>query len=325
YGYAGLAPDAVNPPLELAAERVDDIQELPGTILGSSRGPVPAEAMLETLRNYGVKILFTVGGDGTLRGASALAAEIKRQKLSISVIGVPKTIDNDLNWLMRSFGFSTAVDAATRVLDAAHCEAKCAWNGIGLVKLMGRHSGFIAAHATVASGIVNFCLVPEVPFSLEGKNGFLNVLEQRMQRKHHAVVVAAEGAGQDLIQTGGPVERDASGNVRFKDIGAFLKAEIEGHFARRSIPVNVRYIDPSYTIRGLPASAVDAEFCVSLGQHAVHAGMSGRTDMVVGAWNQHYTHVPIKAVVESRKQIDTQSPIWQTVLNTTHQPACMIG
>lgn len=318
YGYAGLAASQGIEPLLLTPEMVQDIHDDGGTMLGSSRGPQEPADMIERLQQLGVRILFAVGGDGTLRGASALVQELEKRSLAISVIGIPKTIDNDIEWIERSFGVATAVEEATRALEAAHAEARGAYNGIGLVKLMGRHSGFITAHATLANADVNFCLVPEVPFSLEG---FLAALEERLLTRHHAVIALAEGAGQDLIE--GEVTRDASGNVRLKDIGHFLKEAIGRHFDQKGLEATIKYIDPSYIIRSVPANAVDSEYCLALGQHAVHAGMSGRTDMMVGYWNQHFTHVPIAMATQKRKQIDPQSELWQQVLGATGQPRGM--
>ncbi|MCX7600501.1 MAG: ATP-dependent 6-phosphofructokinase [Meiothermus sp.] len=318
YGYAGLAASQGIEPLLLTPELVQDIHDDGGTLLGSSRGPQEPADMIERLQQLGVRILFAVGGDGTLRGASALVQEIQKRNLAISVIGIPKTIDNDIEWIERSFGVATAVEEATRALEAAHAEARGAYNGIGLVKLMGRHSGFITAHATLANADVNFCLVPEVPFSLEG---FLAALEERLLTRHHAVIALAEGAGQDLIE--GEVTRDASGNIKLKDIGLFLKEAIGRHFDRKGLETTIKYIDPSYIIRSVPANAVDSEYCLALGQHAVHAGMSGRTDMMVGYWNQHFTHVPIALATQKRKQIDPQSELWQQVLGATGQPRGM--
>jgi 6-phosphofructokinase 1 len=272
-----------------------------------------------------VSILFAIGGDGTLRGVEALSQEVARRNLPISLIGVPKTIDNDIAWLWRSFGFATAVEEGTKALEAAHNEARGAWNGIGLVKLMGRHSGFIAASATLSNCDVNFCLVPEAPFSLDGDGGFLQALERRLTQKHHAVVVVAEGAGQDLLQDPDHPEYDASGNLRLKDIGPFLCREINRYFAARGTEVTIKYIDPSYIIRSVPANALDSEYCMLLGQHAVHAGMAGRTTMVVGFWHQHYTHVPIAVAVAQRLQLDPHAEIWQRVLDATGQPAWMVA
>lgn len=323
YGYAGLASRCAYPPLELNAEVVDNIQEEAGTILGSSRGPQDPVDMVDTLVKYNVQMLFVVGGDGTQRGGQAIVAEIERRKLPIAVIGIPKTIDNDLSYISLSFGFMTAVNAARQVIQAAHTEAKGAMNGIGLVKLMGRQSGFIAAHATLATSCVNFCLVPEVPFCLDGENGFLSVLERRLERKTHAVIVAAEGAGQDLLAASGPEERDASGNVKLKDIGLFLKSRISEDFKSRGKDLALRYFDPSYLIRSVPDDAVDSEFCLALGQSAVHAAMSGRTNMVVGYWNRFFTHVPTALVVEERKVLDPNDRTWQSVLAITGQPHSM--
>jgi 6-phosphofructokinase 1 len=237
------------------------------------------------------------------------------------VIGVPKTIDNDLDWVERSFGFATAVDEARRVIAGAHAEARGAWNGIGLVKLMGRHAGFIAAHASLANSDVNFCLVPEVPVRLQGAGGFLQVVAQRLARTHHAVIVVAEGAGQALLQDRAHTLRDASGNRRLLDIGVFLREQLQQYFAQQGTEITIKYIDPSYTIRSLPANAVDAEYCLLLGQHAVHAGLAGRTEMTVSYWNQHFTHVPMALATAHRKQLDPHGEVWQGVLEATGQPA----
>jgi 6-phosphofructokinase 1 len=325
YGYAGLSAANGHEATVLTPELVDRIHEQGGTLLGSSRGPQAVADMVDTLVQRQVGILFAIGGDGTLHGADAIAQEIARRNLQIGVIGVPKTIDNDLVWIERSFGFATAVEEAMRALMAAHAEARGAWNGIGLVKLMGRHSGFIAAHASLANSDVNFCLVPEVPFTLRGNGGFLSALAQRLEQKHHAVIAVAEGAGQDLLQDATHLDHDPSGNLRLKDIGVFLRDQIVDYFAQQRQDVTVKYIDPSYIIRSLPANAVDSEYCLLLGQHAVHAGMAGRTNVAIGHWNQHFTHLPIALAVSRRKQLDPSGEIWQRVLEATGQPATMIG
>jgi len=323
YGYAGLAADPPQPPMTLAPEVVDSIHEHGGTLLGSSRGPQDLGAMVDTLVRHDVGLLFVIAGDGGLRGASALAVEIARRGLAIGIVGVPKTIDNDLLWTSRTFGFATAVGAARRVVTVAHEEARGVWNGVGLVRLMGRHAGFIAAGATLASSEVNFCLVPEVPFDLEGPGGFLAALEARLDAKHHAVVVVAEGAAQDVLRAGRPVEHDASGNVKLRDVGVFLRDHIAAYFAARRKDVPIRYIDPSYTIRSQPTNAFDAQLCLVLGQHAVHAGLAGRTDMLVGVWHDRSTHVPIALAVRDRRRLDPRGDLWQRVLEATGQPASM--
>lgn len=318
YGYAGLNPERGHPPLELTPDLVEPIHRFGGTILGTSRGPQPLPVMVSTLQRHNVSILFVIGGDGTLRGASALRGEIDRQGLPIAVVAVPKTIDNDLAWIERSFGFATAVDAACDVITGAHEEARGAWNGVGLVKLMGRDSGFIAAHATLSSCDVNFCLVPEVPFTLEGPGGLLEALRARLALKHHAVVVVAEGAGQELM----PLDlsaRDASGNRKLADIGVYLRDRIIADCAARKEEVTVKYLDPSYSIRSLPANAFDAEFCLALGQHAVHAGLAGRTGLMVGYWNHHFTHVPVEAATVQRQHLDPTGDVWQRVMEATGQ------
>ena len=316
YGYAGLTSKPPQPPLLLTTERVNDIHLRGGDILSSSRGPQDVDEMVDNLQRMGIGVLFTIGGDGTLRGSRDLAEAIKKRGLNISVIGVPKTIDNDISGIEQSFGFSTAVEAALTVLCGAHEEARGAWNGVGLVKLMGRDSGFIAAYATLANSDVNFCFIPEVPFALEE---FLNALEKRLDKRHHAVVVVAEGAGGHLTGRNGDPVKDASGNILRQDIGLILKGKIAEYFKRKKKPLSLKYIDPSYIIRSLPADSNDSAFCVMLGQNAVHAGMSGRTNMVVGYWNQYFVNIPTSLTVLRRKKVDPEGHLWQTVLEITGQ------
>jgi 6-phosphofructokinase 1 len=319
YGYSGVAKGSAHEPIALNQEVVDRIHLHGGTLLGSSRGTPTTAQLVDGLVEHGVSALFAIGGDGTLRGVSALCREIDQRGLDIAVVGVPKTIDNDLLWVEPSFGFTTAVDEACRAIEAAHSEARGAWNGIGLVKLMGRHSGFIAAHATLANSDVNVCLVPEVPFRLDGPNGFLAALERRIIDRHHAVVVVAEGAALDMLQRSSRIEHDASGNVKLADIGRFLRDHIRDYFEGRRIPSTVKYIDPSYMVRSLAANAVDSEYCLLLGQHAVHAAMAGRTHVMIGYLNQHFTHVPVPLAVADRKRLDPHGHVWQAVLEATGQ------
>lgn len=327
YGYKGLTKDAQFPPVALTPDSVDDIHHLGGTVLSSSRGPQDINEMIDVLLEKKVKILFTIGGDGTMRGASDIASRIKERGLDIAVVAIPKTIDNDINYVKMSFGFQTAVQESMTSISCAHIEAKGAPNGVGLVKLMGRHSGYIAAHATLANSDVNFCLIPEAPFLMNGEGGFLEVLRDRLESKHHAVIVVAEGAGQNLIKGLPPKEgespTDASGNVRLKDIGHYLKEEIENYLEATGMEVNVKYIDPSYTIRSVPANAFDSEYCLTLGQNAVHAGISGKTDVVIGFWNGHFIHVPIPMAIEKRDKVNPNRRLWKTVMEATCQPESM--
>jgi 6-phosphofructokinase 1 len=319
YGYEGLTYRFGHAPMELNPEAVSRIHEYGGTILGSSRGHQDISEMVDTLDRMNIGILFAIGGDGTLRGAQGIAEEIRRRGLKISVVGIPKTIDNDISFVERSFGFETAVSEAVAAIDAAHTEAKGARNGIGLVKLMGRESGFIAVYASLARSDVNFCLIPESPFTLEK---LLEFVRDRLQQRGHAVIVVAEGAGQDLLQTRG--ERDASGNIRFGDIGIFLKERIGDYLQTMGVEATLKYIDPSYTIRGVPANPHDSAFCLLLGQNAVHAGMAGRTNLVVGFWMGTFTHVPIPLAVSQRKKVDPESWVWSSVLTSTGQPKEML-
>jgi len=319
YGYRGLVPAFGHEPLELTPELVTPINEMGGTILASSRGNQDVSVMVDTLDRMNIGILFCIGGDGTQRGALAISEEASRRGLRISVIGIPKTIDNDISFVQKTFGFETAVSEAKRATYAAHVEAIGAPNGVGLVKLMGRDSGFIAAYSVLVDNQVNFCLVPEVPFSLEV---FLKALQERLRNRGHAVIVVAEGAGQHLFDATG--EKDASGNVKYSDIGIFLRDAIRDHFKEIGEEVNMKYIDPSYIIRSQPANPHDSAFCLLMGHSAVHAGMAGRTGMIVGFWNHQFTHVPTRLAVGKRKKIDPEGKLWSGVLATTGQPVRMV-
>ncbi len=318
YGYAGLIPEFNYEPFLLTPDTVDTIHEQGGTVLGSSRGQQDTERMVDTLERMGINVLFAIGGDGSLRCARDVSNECRRRGLKISVIGIPKTIDNDLHFVGRTFGFETAVAASIPAIRSAHSEALGAYNGVGLVKLMGRDSGFIAAYAALANPVVNFCLIPESQFTVEGENGLLKALERRFANgRHHAVIVVAEGAGQELIK--GDVRKDASGNILKKDIGEFLKNAITKHFEDKGEEITVKYIDPSYTIRSCPAEASDSVLCYRLARMAVHAAMAGRTNCVVGRLNDDYSLVPIPLATIERRKIDLNSNLWASVLDATGQ------
>lgn len=318
YGYQGMNPEYKHQPIILNPDVVDSIHEDGGTILGSSRGNQDVGVMVDMLMRMNINLLFCIGGDGTLKGGRDIAEEAERRKLSISVVGIPKTIDNDLSFTEKSFGFETAVYKTFEVITCAHNEAKGAYNGIGLVKLMGRDSGWIAASASAANSVVNFCLIPEADFELDGENGLFKALERRMEKSHHAVIVVAEGAGQKLMKADA-IKKDASGNVLHNDIGTFLKDNISAYFKSIKKECSVKYFDPSYIIRSVSAQGTDAIFCHQLAEHAVHAAMAGKTNLVVGHWNNFFTHIPIPLATLERKKIDLDGALWKGVLSSTRQ------
>lgn len=325
YGYAGLTSAPPEPPIELTPALVEGAHEVGGSLLGSSCGTQNISDMVDVLGRWKVDALFVLGGAGALRSAAELTDEIARRQLGIAVVGVPKIIDNDLGWIDQSVGFSTALEGARRAIAAAHIEAKVVWNGVGVVELMGRHSGFIAAHACLSNPHVNFCLVPEVPFPMDGECGLLWALERRLEARHHAVLVVAEGATRAHLQPASPEPREASGNVRLAGAGAYLRERIEGYFAARHQQVSVKCIDPGYLIRSSPANAADAELCLRLGQHAVHAALVGRTRLLVGSWHGQFAHIPLGLATQRRRQIDAAGPLWQSVLEATGQHRCLLG
>ncbi len=322
YGYEGLDPACGHKPLELTPDLVRNIPTFGGSFLGSSRGQRDTKVMVNRLEALGVNILFVIGGDGSQRGAKDIYEEAQRRGSQLAVVGVPKTIDNDLMFMDRSFGYQTAFAMAFHAVTAAHTEAHGARNGVGLVKLMGRDSGFIACSAALATGEANIVLIPEVPFTLEGPTGLLAMLEERLASRGHAVIIAAEGAGQDLM-AGATDATDASGNHLHADIGLLLKERIAGHFKQRHLDLNLKYIDPSYLIRSVPVAPDDRVFCLNLGRHAVHAGMAGKTGMVVALWHQSFVHLPMGLVTRGRCKVDPCGDLWRSVIESTGQPARM--
>lgn len=322
YGFEGLDPACNHKPIGLTPDSVANIPTFGGSILGTSRGKREVKVMVNGLEALGVNILFVIGGDGSQKGAQGIYEETQRRGIRMAIIGVPKTIDNDIMFMDRSFGYQTAFAAAFHAVISAHTEARGARNGVGLVKLMGRDSGFIACAAALATGEANAVLIPEVPFKLEGPHGLLKLIEERIATRGHAVIVTAEGAGQDLIPD---AERctDKSGNRIHSDIGLFLKKKIAEHFKALEVELNLKYIDPSYLIRSIPAAPEDRIFCLNLGRHAVHAGMAGKTGMVVARWHQSYVHLPMRLVTRGRRKVDPTGDLWRSVVESTGQAARM--
>jgi 6-phosphofructokinase 1 len=318
-GYQGFIPRHGHDVLDLTPDLVSRIAEDGGTILGTSRGSQDPDEIVDCLERLNIAVLFVIGGDGTLRGAMKIADRVRERGGRIAVVGIPKTIDNDIPYIDQSFGFQTAFAEATQSIRSAHVEAKASPNGVGLVKLMGRHSGFIACYAALAEPDANYVLIPEVPFVLDGPRGFLAHLARRVRERDHAVIVVAEGAGQDLV----PAEEagvDASGNKKLHDIGLFLRRRITDHFAAEGLELNLKYIDPSYAIRSVAANPFDSVYCIRLAQNAVHAALAGRTEIVIGRWRGRYVHIPMALAVSRRNQVCPDGDLWLSVLEATGQP-----
>jgi len=322
FGYRGFLPEFKLPCLDLTPESVRIIHRHGGTLLGSSRGYGDRTGdIVDSLERMNVTILFAIGGDGTQKGALAIAEEVLKRGLKIAVVGIPKTIDNDLSFIQKSFGFETAVACAVDAVAGAHVEAHDAINGVGIVKVMGRESGFIAAHTALAINDVNYVLVPEVPFDLYGDNGLITHVEHRLEERNHAVILVAEGAGQDVLDKTN--ETDASGNKKLSDIGLFLRDEIKKYFKEKNKDLNLKYIDPSYIIRSQPANPNDSLYCARLGTNAVHAAMAGKTAMIISLLHNRFVHVPIAMTVARKNRIDPDKSLWRDVIAATGMPGLM--
>ena len=317
-GYAGLVPDSGLEPVRLTPEFVANIHERGGTVLGSSRGAQDVEVVVDTLQARGIDVLIVIGGDGSMRGAHRIAEEALRRDAGIAVVGVPKTIDNDIPHIGQSFGFQTAYSRAAQSIKAAKIEAEASINGIGRVKVMGRHAGCIACYSALAGHDADFVLIPEVPFALDGDDGLLAHVRRKVETQGHAVLVLAEGAGQEHLPE--TESTDASGNARLADIGRLLRERITTEFEERGEDVLFRYFDPGYFIRSVPAEPADSVYCSRLAQTAVHAAMAGRTDMVVGRRRHRFVHVPIPYVTHRTHHVSPDGDLWLSVLESTAQP-----
>ncbi len=319
FGFRGFLPEYHYQPIKLDPDVVDDIHKIGGTILGTSRGGGErVTEIVDAIEQLNINVLFTIGGDGTQKGTLEISQEIEKRGHKIAVIGIPKTIDNDIFLIQKTFGFETAVELAVQAVTAAHTEAHSSINGIGLVKLMGRESGFIAAHTVLAVHEANYVLIPEVRFEMEGPSGLLSHLESRLKDRNHAVIVVAEGAGQDLLPSEN--EKDASGNKRLSDIGYFLRERINDYFEAKGTEVNVKYIDPSYIIRSSRANASDSVYCERLGASAVHAAMAGKTEIIIGLVANEFVHIPTQIAVSRRKHVDPEEALWRDAQEATQQP-----
>ena len=324
FGYKGFFEEEGYPTVALDPENVDEIHKIGGSFLGTSRGGGKRVTdIVDTIQRMGINMMFIIGGDGTQRGSLDISNEVERRGLKCAVVGIPKTVDNDLQFIDRSFGFETAVQRAKEAVASIHMEASSQINGIGLVKLMGRESGFIATAAALASHECNFCLIPEVPFDLEGENGFLAHLEERLKRRHHAVIIVAEGAGQELLTKTN--QTDASGNIKLADIGVYLRDQINSYFSKKGIHINLKYIDPGYQIRASVTTASDSIYCERLGNNAVHAAMAGKTKIVIGLVHEKFVHIPISMATAHRNIVDPEGALWRDTLDATSQPVQMVN
>ncbi|KAK1577114.1 hypothetical protein Q3G72_019085 [Acer saccharum] len=308
----------------LTPKVVNDIHKRGGTFLCTSRGGHDTNKIVDNIQDRGINQVYIIGGDGTQRGAALIYKEVEKRGLPIAVAGIPKTIDNDIAVIDKSFGFDTAVEEAQRAINAAHVEAESVENGVGIVKLMGRYSGFIAMFATLASRDVDCCLIPESPFYLEGRGGLFDFIEQRLKENGHMIIVVAEGAGQEYVAQNMPGvdEKDASGNRLLHDIGLWLTQKIKDHFSKvRKMTVYMKYIDPTYMIRAIPSNASDNIYCTLLAQSAVHGAMAGYTGFTVGPVNSRHAYIPIARVTEATNTVKLTDRMWARLLASTNQPS----
>lgn len=270
---------------------VKGIVHLGGTILGTSRtDPLEVNGglarMKHTLEEDGVEGLIVVGGDGTLSAALELSRE------GFNVLGVPKTIDNDLCGTDVTFGFDTAVSIATDAIDRLHTTAE-AHKRVIVVEVMGNHSGWIAAYAGIAGG-ADVVLVPEVPFELRDVCDRIRDRERR--GRSFSIVVIAEGA-RSLERADEPVER--RGKIRPGQISFWLADEIE-----KAIGTETRFVVLGHIQRGGTPTAYDRILATRYGIHAAELAMQGRWGMMVSLSGRHMDAVPLEEAVGQLRELD---------------------
>ncbi|XP_042396037.1 ATP-dependent 6-phosphofructokinase 5, chloroplastic-like [Zingiber officinale] len=317
YGFRGFCDQSLRE-LPLSHQVVQNINLAGGSLLGVSRGGPSVSAIVDSIKAKAIDMVFVLGGNGTHAGAYAIHNECRKRKMKVTIIGVPKTIDNDIQLMDKTFGFDTAVEEAQRAINSAYIEAHSAYHGIGIVKLMGRSCGFIAMHASLSSGQIDICLIPEVPFKLEGPNGVLQHLEHLIRTNGSAVICVAEGAGQEFLSKSNAT--DASGNAMLGDIGVYMQQQIKMHFKNIGLPADIKYIDPTYMVRACRANASDAILCTLLGQNAVHGAFAGFSGITTGVCNTHHVYLPIPEVIRFPKSVNPNSRMWHRCLTSTGQP-----
>eukprot|EP00668_Euglena_longa_P014128 GGOE01018102.1.p1 GENE.GGOE01018102.1~~GGOE01018102.1.p1 ORF type:complete len:494 (+),score=144.75 GGOE01018102.1:38-1483(+) len=309
YGFLGFDTTEYMP-LILTPHSVLNIHQRGGTILGTCRGSFNEDLILKFLKECNIGQMYVIGGDGSHRAALRIHALCKEHQLRCVVVGIPKTIDNDILFFDKTFGFDTAVEVASKVIDCSFVEASSVKNGVGVVKVMGRDSGFVARNAALSNNVVDACLIPEVPFEIKGNGGLLPWLDGHLATKHCAVIVICEAAGQQHLPCLG---KDPTGHNIYEDTGKWLKKAIETHWQETGQEGKVFLIDPSYMLRSVPANTGDNMFCIQLAQAAVHTAYSGYSGVTVGRYHDLYGVMPIEMVVSGLRKVNPKGSLWQTL------------
>lgn len=280
----------------LGIEQCRGILPRGGTILGSSRtNPFAVEDGVERIRENlaaaGVDALVAIGGEDTLGVATRLA------ELGVAVVGVPKTIDNDLSGTDFTFGFDTAVNIATEAIDRLHTTAE-SHHRVLVVEVMGRHAGWIALHSGIAGG-ASAVLIPEVPFDIDAVCAHV---ETRFRSEYAPIIVVSEGAvpadGSEMTLSSG--EKDAFGHVRLGGIGDRLAHEIEQRTGKEARAVVLGHIQ-----RGGTPSAFDRWLATRFGLQAIDAVADGEFGVMVALRGTKIVRVPLQ---EGTAELKVVSP-----------------
>ena len=328
-GFVGLYNKPLDKtPASLRPEITEPWLDRGGSMLGARRfheqelGEL-ADQITANLALNDINILYVIGGDGSLKVAHEIAQRAKAR--NISVVGIPKTMDNDVLWVWQSFGFNTAVQKAAEVVNTMHAEAEST-RRVGLIELFGAESGFVAANATLASGHVDLVLVPEIFLALCPQqceallDRFIEYLSQTVRSKEraHAIVVLAEGVGelfkQRQVKLGG---QPVSGKNFAGELRDFLQGGLKDPLGR---VVDVFVNQPRHNIRAVPANAYDQIYCARLGALAVDNALAGYTDVMVSQWLTEYVLVPLELVALGKKSIPPGGMFWKQVVSSTGQP-----
>jgi 6-phosphofructokinase 1 len=311
------------------------------------------DQVAENLANRHFDILYVIGGDGSMRAAHATWKRSRDNGKSLSVIGVPKTMDNDILWVWQSFGFLSAVEKAREALQQLHTEATSNPR-LCVVQLFGSDSGFVVSHAALASGVCDAALIPEVPFTMKKLADYITErLSKRFrpgaggQSPYGMIVMAETAVPQDAEDYLSDPEVDLDENEKAA-IQAFVSKGCRVHgqtpdelrtgglkVVSRVLQKRIREMkvddaywadfrvftnEPRHLLRAIPPSASDVAFGQRLGVLAVDNAMAGYTDFMISQWMTEYVLVPLDLVVLGRKRVPPNGIFWKSVVASTGQP-----
>lgn len=372
-GFSGLLSGSH---IKLNRKKVRDFANKGGSLLGTSRyhplldldDPGKRDsAVRDIISNLkDIDILYVIGGDGSMRAAHMIWTRAQRmhaegEASKLSVVAIPKTMDNDILWVWQSFGFMSAVEKAKQFVLQLHTEASSNPR-LGIMQLFGSDSGFVVTHAALASGVCDYVLIPEADFSMEVLCEFIKKkLKSRYKRGQDGkspfgmILMAETAIPRDGINSPGckyiddpdvGLEKEEKIAIeKFIADGRRVQGQTQDALRRGGIKIISRVVqkeirqmkpgqywekfrvftnEPRHLIRAIDPSVQDVIFGQRMGTLAVDNAMAGYTDFMISQWLTEYVLVPLKLVVLGRKRVPQKGIFWKSVLANTGQPHEMV-